>query len=90
MRYLVLLIKILCYLSLAIVLAGVVAAVIVAQTGGCPRFDEAAVQCISPFYENLGYFALTILLSSFLIGLPAIAGLAFLIHDFVRWRRARA
>ena len=61
-----------------------------AQTGGCPRFDEGAVQCVSPFYENLGYFAMSVLLGSFVIGLPAIAGLAFLIRDLLRWRQARA
>jgi hypothetical protein len=90
MRYLILLIKLLCYLALALVVAGIAAAVILKHTGGCPRFDEGAVQCISPFYEQLGYFALAVLLSSFITGLPAVAGLVFLIRDILHWRRAQA
>jgi hypothetical protein len=89
MRYLILVVRLLCYLALAIVVAGILAAIVVAQTGGCPRFDEGAVQCISPFYEQLGYFALAVLLSSFITGLPAIAGVVFLIRDLLHWRRAR-
>jgi hypothetical protein len=93
MRYLLLVLKLLCYVALAVVLAGLVAAGIVAQTGGCPRFDEAGVQCISPFYEQLGSFAMAVLLVSVFTGVPvilAIVGLVFLLRDLLRWRRARA
>ena len=74
MRYLILGVRLLCYLALALVVAGIAAAIVVAQTGGCPRFDEGAVQCISPFYEQLGYFALAVLLSSFVTGVPCDRG----------------
>jgi hypothetical protein len=89
MRYLLLLLKVVCYAALAFLLAGIAALVIVSQPGVCSRFDEGAINCSSPLYENIGYFGLTALFSSFLIGLPAIAGPVFLIRDLVHWRRAR-
>jgi hypothetical protein len=90
MRFLFLALKLLCYIALAVVLAGIAATVFVSKMGGCPRFDEGAVECVSPFYEQLGYFGLAVLLSSFLTGLPAVAGLVFLIRDLLHWRRARS
>ena len=80
------------YLALAIVLAAIAAAVIVSRSGGCPRLDEGAVECVSPFYADLGYFSLGVLLAAGFSGLPAIlavAGLVFLIRDLLHMRRAR-
>ncbi len=92
MRYIVLILKLLCYAALALVLAGIAALVYVTKTGGCPRLDEGAVQCISPFYESLGNFGQGVVLVTAFTGLPgllAIAGLVFLVRDFLRWRGGR-
>jgi hypothetical protein len=90
MRYLILLLKLICYAALALVVAGIGAIVLVAQGGVCSRLDEGAVECISPFYTNLGMFGLTVALTLVLTGLPALLGIVFLIRDLMRWRRARA
>jgi hypothetical protein len=87
MHYLVLLVKLVCYAALVFVLAGIGALTFVVETGVCPRLDEGAVECISPFYANLGYFGLGVLLTVVLTGLPAILGLVFLVRDLLRWKR---
>ncbi|MFI4996009.1 MAG: hypothetical protein ACHQAQ_09530 [Hyphomicrobiales bacterium] len=92
MRPIVLILKLLCYAALGLLLAGIAALVYVAKTGGCPRFDEGAVECISPFYQSLGNFGEGVVLVTAFTGLPgflAIAGLVFLVRDVLRWRRAR-
>lgn len=86
--------KLLCYLALAFVGSGVAALVFVAQMGGCPRLDEGAVQCHSPFYHAVGGYGLGVVYASLFTGLPALlalVGVFLLIGDLRRsWRRARA
>ncbi|MFI5014996.1 MAG: hypothetical protein ACHQAY_21895 [Hyphomicrobiales bacterium] len=83
MRLLILLLKAVSYLALALVSAGIGALVFVAETGLCPRLDEGAVDCVSPFAERLGNFGLGVVLAIVFTGLPgllAVAGLVFLIR----------
>src|ERR1700724_2357050 len=92
MRLLILLLKLVCYVALGLVLAGIAALVFVTKMGLCPRLDEGAVECVSPFAESLGNFGLGVVLVTAFTGLPgllAIAGLVILIRDLLRWRRSR-
>jgi hypothetical protein len=92
-RVLFILFKAACYLTLVFVVAGVASLVVVTELGVCPRLNEGGISCISPGYEGLAKFGLTVVLGSVFTGLPALlalAGLVFLVRDLLRWRSRRA
>ena len=93
MRWVVGFAKIVCFASLALVAAGVAAMAFVIQTGGCPRYDEGAIECISPTYRSIGDFGFAVVMITVFTGLPgllAIAGLIWLIWDLRGMMRRRA
>jgi len=88
MRFLGIAVRFACYAALALVVSGIAALVFVIKTGGCPRLDEGSVECISPFYEAVGGYGVSVLLATVFTGLPgilALAGLVMLIRGI--WRR---
>jgi hypothetical protein len=90
-RALLILLRIICYLTLALFAVAIVSMIFLSDRAVCPRLDAGRVQCITPFYEGLANFAFGVLMSR-IIGLPALlafGGVVFLIIDLLRWRRCR-
>lgn len=84
------LLRLACYAGLLLVAAGF-AALYVAQ-GDCPRLDTGAVICNSAWSQDLGNFALSVMLISFFTGVPlvlALGGLIYLIIDLRAWWKRR-
>lgn len=85
------LLRILCYLSLA----AVVWAFVVMQMllgGDCPRIDTGAVICNTPAAQETANVALSVVLVTFFTGVPALfalGGLVFLAKDLWRLIRGR-
>ena len=83
------LLRIACYAGLLLVAAGF-AALYVAH-GDCPRLDTGAVICNTAAAQDLGNFALSVMLISFFTGVPLVLALGGLIYLFVDlralWRR---
>jgi len=82
----------LCYASLVVVLGGFLGAMLLSGLDLCPTFNEGGISCISPFYERLATWSMTVMLLTVFTGLPgllAIAGAVQLIVRAVRWRRHR-
>jgi hypothetical protein len=90
-RALLILLRIVCYFTLAMFVAAIVIMAFLSNGGVCPRLDTGRIQCVTPFYEGLANFAFSVLLSA-IVGLPlllAFGGVVFLIIDLLRWRRRR-
>lgn len=84
------LLRIACYAGLLLVAAGF-AALYVAH-GDCPRLDSGAVICNTPASQELGNFALSVMLISFFTGVPlalALGGLIYLVIDLRAWWKRR-
>ena len=83
------LLRLLCYAGLLLVATGF-AALYVAH-GDCPRLDTGAVICNTAASQELGNFALSVMLISFFTGVPLVLALGGLIYLFVDlralWRR---
>ena len=62
MRFLGIAVRFVCYAALALVVSGIAALAYVIKTGGCPRLDEGSVECISPFYEAVGGYGVSVCL----------------------------
>jgi hypothetical protein len=92
-RILLVAFRIVCYVGLAIVVAGIGSLVLVSRTGVCPQLTEGGISCISPLYEGIANFGMGVLLATafgFVPAVLAIAGLLFLIRDVWRWWRGGA
>jgi hypothetical protein len=94
MRFLGIACRFVCYAALAVVASGIAALVYVVKMGGCPRLDEGSVECISPFYEAVGGYGMSVVMATVFTGLPgilALAGLVMLIRGiWWRWGRSSA
>jgi hypothetical protein len=95
-RIFFLLLRIVCYFSLALVVAGIASLALVSAQNACPRLDTGAIQCVAPGYKALAEFGMSVVLFTVFTGLPALlamGGLAYLVRDtlwFIRRRRDRA
>ena len=79
-----LLLRLICYLALAIAVAAGVALLVVTVNGQCPPLSEIGVTCATKFSQSLADFAFAVatfaLDSGFSIVL-AVGGLIFLMRD---------
>lgn len=85
------LLRILCYVSLAAVAWAFVAMQILLG-GDCPRIDTGAVICNTPAAQETANMALSVVLVTFFTGVPALlalGGLVFLVKDLWRLFRGR-
>ena len=89
-RVLLLILKLLCYLALLVVLAGIGSLVLVIKLNECPMLMEGEVSCATPFFESVASFGMAVVLTTVFTGLPglfAVGGLVFLIRDLLHLRR---
>jgi hypothetical protein len=87
-----LLLRLICYLALAIVLAAGAALIVISVNGQCPPINEIGVTCATKFSQHLADFGLTVASFALDTGLPlvlAVGGLIFLMRD-VRRKANRA
>lgn len=80
----------LCYVTLALVLSGIAAILIVEGFSLCRALDDPARQCSSPFGSALVGWGTGVLMLTVFTGLPAllaIFGLIFLVRDL--WHHFR-
>jgi hypothetical protein len=85
-----LLLRLICYLALAIVIAAGGALIAVKVNGQCPPLTEIGVTCATKFSQMLADFGLAVGMLTLESGVPlvlAIGGLIYLMRD-VRRRRA--
>jgi hypothetical protein len=85
-----LLLRLICYLALAIVIAAGGALIVVKVNGQCPPLTEIGVTCATKFSQMLADFGLAVGMLTLENGVPlvlAIGGLIYLMRD-VRRRRA--
>ncbi len=83
------LVRWICYLALAVVVAGFASMFILSASGACPTLGTGGIVCTTPFYKELATYGLTIVLLTVFTGLPgllAIAGVFFLLHRIFLWR----
>jgi hypothetical protein len=79
-----LLLRLICYLTLAIVLAAGLGLIVVSVNGQCPPLSELGVTCITKFSQALADFGLMVGEFSLNTGFPivlAVGGLIFLARD---------
>ena len=84
--------RLICYSTLATVLAAGAALLVISVNGQCPPVNEAGVTCATKFSQHLADFGLTVASFALDTGLPlvlAIGGLIFLMRD-VRRKTNRA
>lgn len=84
--------RLVCYVALAIVVCGVGAMVFVSMLDVCPTLHEGGISCNAPVYQHLAEFGMTVLLVTVFTGFPAllaIGGIVFLARDIAHWRRRR-
>ena len=92
MRVFRLLLKLTCFAALLFVASGAGALWYVSALEGCPRLDEGAIQCTSPFFESVGTYGMVVVYVTLFTAIPAflaIAGLVLLIRDLARLLRRR-
>ena len=81
--------RLVCYLAISAIATSVLLMVAITKSGVCPRFDEGAIQCTAPMFEQLGSFALSVLLLAvfgFPLSLPLVLGGVLLaVVDARRW-----
>ncbi len=85
--------RLVCYVALAIVVCGIGAMVLVSIMDVCPTLHEGGIKCNEPIYQHLAEFGMTVLLVTVFTGFPAllaIGGIVFLARDIARWRRRRS
>jgi hypothetical protein len=86
-----LLLRLICYATLALLLASSVSLVIVSVNGQCPTITEIGVTCATAFSQALADFGLTVGELALDTGVPivlAVGGLIFLARDLGRRRMA--
>jgi hypothetical protein len=79
-----LLLRLVCYLTLAIVLAAGLGLIVVSVNGQCPPLSEIGVTCVTKFSQVLADFGLMVGEFSLNTGFPivlAVGGLIFLARD---------
>jgi hypothetical protein len=79
-----LLLRLICYLTLAIVLAAGLGLIVVSVNGQCPPLSEIGVTCVTKFSQVLADFGLMVGEFSLNTGFPivlAVGGLIFLARD---------
>lgn len=84
--------RLVCYVALAIVVCGIGAMVFVSMLDVCPTLHEGGISCNAPVYQHLAEFGMTVLLLTVFTGFPAllaIGGIVFLARDIAHWRRRR-
>ncbi len=84
--------RLVCYVALAIVVCGIGAMVLVSMLDVCPTLHEGGINCNAPFYQHIAEFGMTVLLLTVFTGFPAllaIGGIVFLARDIAHWRRRR-
>lgn len=84
--------RLVCYVALAIVVCGIGAMVLVSMLDVCPTLHEGGISCNEPVYQHLAEFGMTVLLLTVFTGFPAllaIGGIIFLARDIAHWRRRR-
>lgn len=84
--------RLVCYVTLAIVVCGIGAMVLVSMLDVCPTLHEGGINCNAPVYQHLAEFGMTVLLVTVFTGFPAllaIGGIVFLARDIAHWRRRR-
>ena len=82
-----LLLRLICYLTLAIVVAAGAALIVISVNGQCPPINEAGVTCATKFSQFLADFGLTVAAVALDTGVPvvlAVGGLIFLMRDLRR------
>jgi len=87
-----LLLRLICYPTLAIVLAAGAALIVISVNGQCPPINEAGVTCATKFSQRLADFGLTVASFALDTGFPvvlAVGGLIYLMRD-VRRKTNRA
>ena len=86
--------RIVCYAALLAVVAAILTTWAISKAGVCPRFDEVAIECVSPVYEVLASFAITVLIFAVFgspLSLPLVGGgLIFTVLDSLRLWRSRS
>lgn len=84
--------RLVCYVALAIVVCGIGAMVFVSMLDVCPTLHEGGISCNAPVYQHLAEFGMAVLLLTVFTGFPAflaIGGVVFLARDIAHWRRRR-
>lgn len=87
------LLRLICYVMLAVVIVGVGSLVLVSVLDVCPTLHEGGISCNEPLYQHLAEFGMAVLLVTVFTGFPAlfaIGGLIFLAKDIAAWRRRRS
>lgn len=87
------LLRLICYVMLAIVIVGIGSMVLVSVLDVCPTLHEGGISCNAPLYQHLAEFGMAVLLVTVFTGFPglfAIGGLIFLAKDIAAWRRRRS
>jgi hypothetical protein len=85
-----LLLRLICYVTLAVVLAASVALIVISVNGQCPPITSIGVTCIGRNSQRLADFGLTVMGFTLDTGFPivlAVGGVIFLMRD-IRSRRA--
>ena len=85
-----LLLRLICYLTLAILLAAGVALAVVWVNGQCSAPIDMAVTCVTRFEQGLANFGLTVAVFALDTGVPivlAVGGVIFLMRDLRSARR---
>ena len=89
-----LLLRLICYLALAIVVAAGIALLTVKVNGQCPPLSEIGVTCATKFSQRLADFGLAIAMYALNTGFPIVlmaGGLIFFLRDARAWfNRARS
>jgi hypothetical protein len=84
-----LLLRLICYLALALLLAAAVALLVISVNGQCPTLTELGVTCATRFSQRLADFGLAVGVFALDTGVPivlAVGGLVFLMRDLRRRR----
>lgn len=83
----------LCYLSLAVVVTGVLAMAVTTASGACSRYDLLGTECSSAWQQGLAEYGMAVVVLSAFTVLPwlfAIAGAGLLVARAVKvWRLRR-
>ena len=85
-------VKLACIAALIIVVAGIGSLVYVSAIGACPTLNEGGIRCVTPAYQSVAEYGMTVLLLTVFTGIPglmAIGGMIFLVRDLMAWRRRR-
>lgn len=84
-----LLLKVICYVALAVVAAGFISLVGPSMLGLCAEPVGTSIKCSDPLYRSIFEFGFTVVMLTVFTGLPgllALGGVVFLVRD-VFWRR---